>query len=218
MTTEEFDEQFLAWLNEQAGSTVAGYEKWTKDMKALAAMMKMDNYRQVTEAGPKIRDGNPGYVESASAYEMIAEAHLKMDDKKAAAAELERYLKAGGRSPALIKKLAGLQTEVGRKADAAATLNRLNLIYPVNDEGLHRDLGDLFMELGDLDGAIREYGAVVALSPIDQAASQFNLAKAYKAAEKPGEALEHVILALEAAPGYRPAQEMLLELSGNEKE
>jgi tetratricopeptide (TPR) repeat protein len=218
MTTEEFDEQFLAWLNEHVGATVEGFEKWTKDMKALSTMMKMDNYREVIEAGPKIRDAHPGYVDSASAYEMIAEAHLKRDDKKAAAAELERYVRAGGRNPELIKKLGGLQTELGRKADAAATLNRLNLIYPVNDEDLHRDLGDLFMELGDLEGSIREYGAVVSMNPIDQAASEFNLAKAYKAAERPDEALEHVILALEAAPGYRPAQQMLLELSGDEKE
>ncbi len=28
-------------------------------------------------------------------------------------------------------------------ADAAATLERINYIYPVNDEELHRQLGDL---------------------------------------------------------------------------
>jgi tetratricopeptide (TPR) repeat protein len=51
------------------------------------------------------------------------------------------------------------------------------------------------------------------MNPLDQAASHFNLARAYRAAGRLEEAIEHVATALEAAPGYRPAQKMLLELS-----
>ena len=40
----------------------------------------------------------------------------------------------------------------------------------------------------------------------------FNLAQAYYAAGDKGKAEETVLLALEAAPGYRPAQKLLLEL------
>jgi hypothetical protein len=213
MPPEKFDEEFLAWLGERTDAVVAGFDEWKKDMKALAAMAKMGNHRGVTEEGPKVRDAYPQYVEAASAYEMIAAAHLELGDEIAAAEELERYVKIGGRNPDVLKKLAGIQTGLGKKAAAAATLQRLNLIYPVNDEELHRKLGDLLFELGEVEGAILEYSAVVALNPIDQAASQFNLAKAYRAARRDEAAMEHVILALEAAPGYRPAQEMLLELS-----
>jgi len=63
--------------------------------------------------------------------------------------------------------------------------------------------------------AIREYTAVVAMTPQDPAGSHYNLARAYRAANKMTEAREHVFLALEAAPGYKPAQKMLLELSTN---
>ncbi len=93
------------------------------------------------------------------------------------------------------------------------TLERLNYIYPVNDEELHRRLGGLWLELGEPERAIREYRAVLALNPIDRAAAEFDLAQAYKAARRHEEAFEHVVSALEAAPGYRPAQKMLLELS-----
>lgn len=216
LAPDKFDEEFFAWLGEHTDGIVAGFDEWKKDMKGLAAMAKMGNHRGVTEEGPKIRDANPDYVEEASAYEMIAEAHLGLGDKQAAAAELERYMNAGGRSPAVLKQLAELQAELGEKSAAAATLERINLIYPVNDEELHRRLGDLLFELGNVKEAIREYSAVVALNPIDQAASQFNLAKAYRAANRDDAAMEHVILALEAAPGYRPAQQMLLELSEKE--
>jgi cellulose synthase operon protein C len=54
---------------------------------------------------------------------------------------------------------------------------------------------------------------VLALKPGDTAESHFNLAKALQAAHQPGEAKDQVVQALEAAPGYKPAQQLLLQLS-----
>jgi len=62
------------------------------------------------------------------------------------------------------------------------------------------------------DGAIREYNARVASNPVDKAGAEFNLAQAYFAAGKKDKAEETVLAALEIAPGYRPAQKLLLEL------
>ena len=78
---------------------------------------------------------------------------------------------------------------------------------------LHRRLGDLLYGQKQYDGAIREYAAVVASHPIDKAGAEFHLAQAYLAAGQKEKAQESVLAALEAAPGYRPAQKMLLELS-----
>jgi Tfp pilus assembly protein PilF len=52
---------------------------------------------------------------------------------------------------------------------------------------------------------------------VDPATSHFNLAKAYRRANQPENARDELLLALEAAPGYRPAQKMLLELSQSEQ-
>ena len=60
--------------------------------------------------------------------------------------------------------------EVGRSGDAAITLNRLNYINPL-DGDLHRRLGDLWFAQGNIEGAIREYQAVLAWKPVDPAAS-----------------------------------------------
>ncbi|MCP5111265.1 MAG: tetratricopeptide repeat protein, partial [bacterium] len=129
-----------------------------------------------------------------------------------------RYKRAGGRSPRLLKKLASLEEELGRTKDAAETLERLNYIYPVGDEEMHRHLGDLWLAEENLDAAIREYRAVVALKPVDPATAHYNLAKAYRAADKTDEALKHVVMSLSVAHGFRPAQKMLLELSEKGKE
>jgi Tfp pilus assembly protein PilF len=53
----------------------------------------------------------------------------------------------------------------------------------------------------------------VASNPIDKAGAEFHLAQAYLAAGQKDKAQESVLAALEAAPGYRPAQKMLLELN-----
>ena len=95
----------------------------------------------------------------------------------------------------------------------AAALERLNFIYPV-DTALHEHLGSLYLETGNPPGAVREFDAALALHPIDMAGGHYNLARALKAAGQTGKAREEAINALEAAPDFRPAQKLLLELSG----
>jgi len=218
MKPEEFDKLFLEWLDKDIGKTVAGFDEWRKRVRSLAELAKAGKHEEVLKEGPSIRDLYPDYVEAASAYEFIAEAHIAKGDQEAAARILNDYAKVGGRSPSTLKKLAGLQQELGRPQEAAATLNRVNWIYPVNDEELHRRLGDLYFQLGNFSGAVREYGAVVAMQPHDKASAHYNLARAYSSSSQAAEAEEHLVLALEAAPGFRPAQKMLLEIHDTKKE
>ncbi len=126
---------------------------------------------------------------------------------------LTAYEHAGGQEPAVLKRLATLEEAAGQHAEAASTLERVNYIYPVKDEELHRRLGDLLYAQNKYDGAIREYAAVVVSNPVDKAGAQFHLAQAYLAAGQKDKAQESVLAALEVAPGYRPAQKMLLELN-----
>jgi tetratricopeptide (TPR) repeat protein len=143
----------------------------------------------------------------------LAEAYEAKGDKKAAMAELDRYAHTGGHSPVPLKKLATLQEESGDKKAAAASLKRINYIYPVQDEDLHKRLGDLYMELGQVDSARVEYEVVIASKPIDPAGAHFRLAEAFRKANRTDLAQEQLLMSLEAAPGYRPAQKMLLELN-----
>jgi tetratricopeptide (TPR) repeat protein len=212
MQPEEFDKRFLADLNAGTKKTVDGFDDWRKELKKVADEAKAGRNDDVIRDAAPIRDIYPDYVEPGNVYEFLADAYLAKGNKPAAIAELERYMRIGGRSPATLKQLATLQEEAGNQREAAAVLDRLNDIQPI-DENLHRRLGDLWMALGNTEGAIREYRAVLAKAPTDPAASHFNLAKAYRTANRPAEAKDELLLALEAAPGYRPAQKMLLELS-----
>jgi len=216
MKPEEFDKKFLAAVNAETKTTVEGFDDWRKGLKEVAALSKSGDFQQAIDKSDAIRDIYPEYVEAGNLYEFRSDAFLALNNKKAAIEELERYAKIGGRSPETLKKLATMLVEAGRPADAAAALDRLNYIDPI-DEDLHHRLGDLWFAQNNIDGAIREYQSVLAGKPIDPAMAHFNLAKAYRRANRPEDARDELLLALEAAPGYRPAQKMLLELSQSEQ-
>jgi len=214
ISPEAFDKEFLAWLDNQTKKTVDGFDEWKKGIKELSEAAKAKKWDAVLAAGEKLRDMYPDYVEAGNVYEFMADAYLEKNDKANAAKELAAYSKIGGRNPATLKKLAALQDEAGQKKEAAATLERLNYIYPL-DEELHKRLGALALALGRPTEAVREFKAVTVWKPTDIAGSHFELARAMQAAKQFDEAREEVLIALEAAPGFKPAQKLLLELSGS---
>jgi tetratricopeptide (TPR) repeat protein len=217
LTPDEFDRQFLVWLDNDVGKTAANFDKWRAGLKELAALAKDHQNDGVIREGEEVRSLYPDYVYGANAYEFLAEAYLAKGDKQEATGVLTSYETRGGHNPATLKELASLEEETGNPKEAAATLDRINYIYPVNDEQLHRHLGDLWLAQNNYPGAIREYAAVLAMHPLDMASAQFNLAQAYFAAGQADKAEENVLQALETAPDYRPAQKLLLQLEDAKK-
>ncbi len=216
ISADEFDKQFMDWLVDDVGKTVKNFEHWRVGIEHLAKLDKDKNYDEVLKDGPQVLSLYPQYIYEANAYEFIADADLAKDDKKSAATILTGYEKMGGRNPGALKQLASLETDLGEPKEAAATLDRINYIYPVNED-LHRQLGDLWFAQNNYKGAIREYGAVVAMHPLDKASAQFSLAQAYFADGQKDQAETNVLAALEAAPDFRPAQKLLLQIEDSEK-
>ncbi len=209
---EEFDKQYLAWINEKYGAEAAHFDQWREQLKALVAAAKQNQYDAILQHGQSVIALYPEYVGDASPYELIADAAKAKGDAKTEAATLVSYVHEGGQMPVLLKRLASLQESAGQNAESVATLMRLNYVCPVKDEELHRKLGDLLYAQKQYDGAIREYNALVASNPLDKAGAELNLAQAYIGAGKKDKAQESVLAALETAPDYRPAQKLLLEL------
>jgi tetratricopeptide (TPR) repeat protein len=207
-----FDEQFLTWLYQGAGPIVTRFDDWRTGLEHLVELVNSGQLDSALQEGETVRRLYPEYVQDANAYEFLAEIKSARGDKPGAAAVLLDYRKFGGSNPAALKKLASLQEEMGQARGAAATLDAINEIYPVNDEDLHRRLGALWLKQENYSGAVREYTAVVALHPLDRAGALYDLAQAYFAAHELDKAEKTVLGALEAAPGFRPAQQLLLKI------
>jgi len=212
MEPADFDKQFIAWVEADTKTTVEHFDEWKKTLKSLVEMTSTKDWDTVIKKGTEIRDMYPDYVEEHSVYEILAAAYMAKGNKAAAVEELQRYEKIGGRDPESLKLLAKNLQEMGRPAEAADALNRLNFIYPM-DAAAHRSLGELWLVQENYPGAIREFKAVLAKNPLDQAQAHYDLAKAYQANKQTEQAKEELLAALEAAPGFRPAQKLLLELS-----
>ena len=206
----EFDKQFLAMVEAETRKSVQNFSEWKDDVKKISDASKTKDYGSVIKLGAEARDLFPDYVEAGSVYEFLAKAYLAKDDKPAAIAELERYMKIGGRDPSTLKTLADELQAAGNKKEAAAVLDRVNYIYPM-DGAQHEQLGLLWLDQNNTAGAIREFRAVLARDPIDPAQAHFNLARAYNQNHQTEQAKDELIAALEAAPGFRPAQKLLLE-------
>ena len=214
---EEFDKQFFALVEGENKKTIQSFNEWKDDVKTIAEAAKAKDYDTVIKIGKQARDMFPDYVEAGSVYEFLANAYFAKDDKPDAIAELERYTKIGGRNPDTLKKLADELVAAGNKKEAAAVLDRVNFIYPM-DGKQHKELGELWLDQGNLAGAAREFAAVVAHDPIDPAEAHYNLARAYNLEHQTEKAKDELFAALEAAPAYKPALKLYLELNGPEKE
>lgn len=212
LAPEEFDKQYLAWMDKKYAVEAAHFDEWRGKMKTIVAAAQAKQDDAVLAQGPAMVALYPEYIGEANPYELMADSNRAKGDAKGEAAALLAYEHQGGGAPALLKRLAALQSADGETTEAAATLERVNYIYPVKDGDLHRRLGDLLYAEKQYDGAIREYNAVLVSEPIDKAAAEFNLAQAYLGAGQKDKAEESVLAALEAAPGYRPAQKLLLQL------
>ena len=214
MKPAQFDEKFLAALNAETRHTVEGFDRWQKDIKTLHADARAHNTDKVISEAPAVRDLYPEFVEGGSAYELLASAYRAKGNEAAALTELQHYSAQGGRNPATLLDLATALSKQGKTQESAQVLNRLLYIAPLNEQ-LHTLLGECDLTLNHPAGATREYRALIAGKTQDPAAAHFGLARALRMAHKDSEARDELLESLEAAPGFKPAQKMLLEMTAS---
>ena len=126
---------------------------------------------------------------------MVNEAHLEHDHRDIEAA----------------RQLAALAEEAGDEARMRRAYELIVEIDPF-DAIPHQALGRLAMAREDHEVAAREFEVTLAIGPIDRVAVHVDLAESRLASGRPNEAKRQVIAALEIAPTYERAQELLLRI------
>jgi tetratricopeptide (TPR) repeat protein len=107
--------------------------------------------------------------------------------------------------------LGGMLAVLDKKEKAAEMFDRAIYIYPYNPS-LHEELATLYEEMRNWPLAARARESVLALAPVDMAEAHYRLAYAYARAGDRQAARYQVLRALEHAPSYSQALELLLEL------
>ncbi len=153
----------------------------------------------------------PSHADRESAYALLARIYEARGDHQRAAAELARLTYINERAYTALVRLADLRLTMGDSVGAAGALQRAMYVYPY-DLDMHRRLATLAESVGRPTVAVRERLAVLALRPVNVADAWYRLARAHLFAGDGDEARRAVLRALEIAPGFAAAQELLLEL------
>jgi len=143
----------------------------------------------------------------------LAQIALEKKDRPRAIAELEALVATDFDSVEAARGLAAQmrQANISDAAKVRAVNERIVAIDPFDGEA-HATLGRLAMERNDFEAATRDFKVVLALNPIDRAAAHTDLAASYLKSGKAADAKKQTLAALEIAPSYTRAQELLLEL------
>jgi tetratricopeptide (TPR) repeat protein len=213
---EKFDSEFNGFVKQRFAPYLADPKRWTTQMQRAHAMLEARNFPAAREAAQASILMLPEFTGGGSAYEVLASAEEGANNNAAAIAALTSWRKAGGWDPALLRKLGTLLLAANREPEAAEVLAAVNYGDPLTVEG-HDQLGALLLAQRKGADALREYQVLLALAPLDTAAANFGLARAHRLNGDAAEARRHLLEALDTAPNFRPAQKLLLEMTGDRK-
>jgi cellulose synthase operon protein C len=145
---------------------------------------------------------------------MMAQMALERKDSARAIAELEKLLQHENTDLDSARLLAReLEATKAPDAKRLAAYERIAQLDPF-DAANHSKLGTLKLQAGDARTAVREFRAAIAAKSLDPASAYSDLAESYLAIGDKVQARRAALAAIEVAPGFPRAQELLLKVVG----
>ena len=215
ISENEFDRHFKQYIDIKFGPLLSNLQIWQQDLQATRQAYAAGDWEEVIAAANRAIFTFPDYVEQDSPYIAKALAHSQLEQDDLKFETLETFWHLGGYSARALKELADEYIAREQKAEAIEVFREIHYVDPF-DEATHGKLGDIYIELGQAEAALIEYQVGLALNPLDQATANYRIAAAYKALNDNAQAMEYLMTALDIAPQFRPAQQLLLELSRSE--
>lgn len=158
----------------------------------------------------KARTLLPSYVHDGNPYQLLTELYQKKGDDTAAIQELERLTVIDEDDIEACKTLALLYTKQLKDDGAIRALTRAVLINPF-DSKVRNLRGSAYERQHRYDLAVPEFEAALAVETTDKAVASYNLARVYLGANRRSDAKRAALQALEIAPNYEAAQDILLK-------
>ena len=180
-------------------------------MSAAAAAWNAKDMQRAEKYLKRAQKLFPEYAGDDSAYWYLAKIYAQRGNLQKASQQLKRMVAINDVNYDAHMTLGRILKELDDDEGAANILARAVYIYPYNPM-LHEELAALYEGMENWKMAVRARESVIALEPIDLAEAHYRLAYAYARAGDEQAARYQVLRALELAPSYRQALELLLEL------
>jgi tetratricopeptide (TPR) repeat protein len=153
----------------------------------------------------------PNQHAADSAYAQLARVHRQLDERSEEEQMLKKVAELSAEAADVYERLMAINAE---RKDWKAVLGYAEQYAAVNPllPAPHRYAAEASEALGNGKAAISSYRALLQLNPPNPAQTHFRLGKLLHATGDK-EAKRHVLLALEEAPRFRAALELLLEMN-----
>jgi predicted Zn-dependent protease len=152
----------------------------------------------------------PEYVDSQNPYVLLASLYWQQNRRREAVAELEYLTAKDGKEYKEAVRLSEWQLALGDTAAATRAVERALAIFPYKVE-LQSQYGRLLLSGRQPQRAVQAFQTVLAMNPVDRAEAYCWLAQAYLSWGQKMQAKRNALLALEIAPNFDRAQEILLQ-------
>ena len=174
--------------------------------RALSAAGELD---AAVAALERAADLVPIATGASSPHALLAGIAIKRNDRTRAMRELAALLEHDHANIDSARQLAALAEEASDREHMRLAYRRIIGIDPF-DAGPHGALGRLALERGDYAEAAQEFRTALAAGPVDVVVAYCDLAETYLLSGQLDEAKRQALAALEIAPSYERAQELLL--------
>ncbi len=216
ISVERLNADFGDFIDAEYGTMLGQMADWQENHRASFEALEQENWTGAITTAALANEIYPDYVEADSPYIAMARAYARLNDNDNEFRTLETFWQKGGYAPRALMALAERYEERGMQLEAMEVLNDVKWADPFMEE-LHVKLGDLSLAMGEPQQALDEYLVLLALDPVDKADANLKIANAYRALNDEEKTMEYLLTALDIAPQYRPAQQLLLELSRAEE-
>jgi cellulose synthase operon protein C len=152
----------------------------------------------------------PGATGEDSPHEVMARLAEQLGDTARAMSEYRAALAGDHTTVDAARRLAALAEKAPAPDALLLAYERVVAIDPF-DQQAHSGLGRLALQNNKPETAVREFKAALAIGPADKASAYCDLGEAYLLANRPAEAKAQALAALEIAPSFDRAQELLLK-------
>jgi tetratricopeptide (TPR) repeat protein len=202
IASDEAAEEFIeknpnnfAALREQAKKLVAE-RKWAEARVPLTKLIEL----------------YPNQHEPEGAYLLLARVHRELGETDAEIALLTRLADLASDATEAFERLAQLAAQRKEWRKVLEYAARFQSVDPLRPEP-HRHEAEAHEALGSAPAAIAAYRTLLELEPPDPSDVHYRLARLLHATHDPA-AKRHVLMALEEAPRFRAAHELLLQIAG----
>ena len=207
----ELDERFDTWFRETYATPLDGRDELEASIRMGRELLEEGRFDEAIPHLERARDLFPENPDPRGPNHLLAQAHRELGNEEELLGALEVHIESAGSDYDAHLKLAELREARGESERAIMALEAAIHITPF-DLGVHRRLAALYREVGHSAGEVREYRVALALEPTDRAGALHRLADAQFRAGELAEARETVLQALELAPLFSEAQDLLLRI------